>query len=90
MTTETLAAPSVLVDWLAEEIGSRIPGVKCVLFVEKADTVSVWTVLPGFDRESRNLIYQAEGRLIDAHPETLFDFRVVTSVDAVPHGAISA
>ncbi len=90
MTAVVLAPPSAVAVWLAEEIGTRIPGVERVLFLEKADWVFVWTVVPDFNRVSRDLVYDAELRLVDAHPEVVFHFHVVTSVDSVPDEAMSA
>jgi hypothetical protein len=90
MTAVVLAPPSAVAVWLAEESGPHIPGVERVLFLEKADWVFVWTVVPDFDRATCDLVYAAEGRLIDAHPEVSFHFHVVTSVDSVPAEACTA
>ncbi len=90
MKEALLAPPSAVAVWLAEEIGSHIPGVERVLFLEKADWVFVWTVVPDFNGDSRDLVYEAEVRLVDAHPEFVFHFHVVTSVDSVPDEALSA
>ncbi len=62
---------------LAQAIGVPNPAVVRILMNRHGDHVAVWTVIDRFSAYVRDEVYAAEEMLMDAHPDTRFDFHVL-------------
>lgn len=70
-----------LTDALTDEIGRATDSVSQIYAKQNGDHVTVWTIVDDFSRRNRDLVYEAEERIMATHPNTLFDFHVLASTE---------
>lgn len=82
---------------ICEKLKSH-PAVKDVYIWAEGNIVYIRVVTPSDDRETQYSIYEKEREVWDKHPNTLFDFRLVSLKDfsedyiiknIIPEGAVS-
>ena len=77
----------------AQSFAQRLKGgIEVIYWKQSGETMSVWSVLAGYDRVAEDRVFEAEAGVLAAHPELRFDFRILyrhgrTLDDVRPSGA---
>jgi hypothetical protein len=74
------SADKAIVEQFAGRLG-EVQQVEAIFWRSEAERLAVWTVISAFDRDVEDLVFDAEGSILDSFPKIRIGFSVLYRLD---------